>query len=407
MKLHALLYSLVLCLTAAAQDFGTTFSNECLRLDYNFFGNNTKSDVALSNVQTQGEWAGRTNELSRPQALAYIMIEATDEASGECIFRASGNTLFDEWRATDEAKVVNRSMPYTMLMPKPLKPAIIRLYQTNSRHDTIASHTYRFDPSDILIRKAKPVDFPTRQLLKSGKPSECIDLVIVAEGYTKDEQEKFYADANRISDELFTYKPFDELRQHFNIIAVAVPSEDSETSYPKEGKWANTAFGSHFSTFYSDRYLTISNIPRIHDHLVGIPYDHIVALVNTKTYGGGGIYNMLTLTAADNVMWSELFVHELCHGLIGLADEYDYNSGDELYHAGVEPYEANLTTLVDFGAKWKDMYDRKEAELIEGGGYMTHTVYRPAKDCMMRSFQNRNFCPVCQRAIRRYVTGIK
>lgn len=393
---------LLMALSAMAGDYTQTFSEECLRLDYTFMGNNTRSEIALSNVRTQGPWAGRRTNLERPQALAYIMMEAIDEGSGECIFRTSGSTLYDEWRATDEAKVLTRSMPYTVLMPKPLRPAVIKLYQTNSRHDTIAMHTYRFDPTDILVRPAQVNPYPIKELLHSGQQKDCIDLLILAEGYTQAEQKKFYKDAKRISDELFTYKPFDQLRSRFNITAVAAPSQDSGTSYPKENKWANTLLGSHFSTFYSDRYLTVQDLPRVHDQLIGLGYDHIVVLVNTKTYGGGGFYNMLTLTAADNEMWSQLFVHELCHGLIGLGDEYDYNSGDELYHAGVEPYEQNLTTLTDFGSKWKDLYETHEAELIEGGGYMTKDVYRPAKDCMMRSFADRKFCPVCQRAIIRY-----
>lgn len=393
---------LLLALSASAGDYTQTFSEECLRLDYTFMGNNTRSEIALSNVRTQGPWAGRRTNLERPQALAYIMMEAIDEASGMCIYRTSGSTLYDEWRAMDEAKVLTRSMPYTVLMPKPLRPAVIKLYQTNSRHDTIATHTYRYDPTDILVRPAQANPYPIKELLHSGEQKDCIDLLILAEGYTQAEQEKFYNDAQRISDELFTYKPFDELRSRFNITAVAAPSQDSGTSYPKENKWANTLLGSHFSTFYSDRYLTVQDIPRVHNQLIGLGYDHIVVLVNTKTYGGGGFYNMLTLTAADNEMWSQLFVHELCHGLIGLGDEYDYNSGDELYHAGVEPYEQNLTTLTDFGSKWKDLYEAHKAELIEGGGYMTKDVYRPAKDCMMRSFADRKFCPVCQRAIIRY-----
>lgn len=376
---------------------------ETLRLDYNFTGNSRESIISLSNVQTQGAWAGRNSNLSTLPAKAYIMMEISDESTDEVIYRTAGSTLYDEWRTTPEAETLTRSMPYTMLLPMPEKPAIIRLFQTNSRHDTIAQHTYRFDPSDILIRQAKTVTHPTRTILHNGEHDKCVDIVILAEGYTTEEREKFFADALRISNELFTYEPFNELKNRFNITAVAAPSEDSETSYPKEKRWANTLLGSHFSTFYSDRYLTVSDIPRVHDQLVGIPYDHIVVLVNTKTYGGGGFYNMLTLTAADNERWSQLFVHELCHGLIGLGDEYDYDTLEGFYHVGIEPYEQNLTTLTDFNSKWKDLYESGKASLVEGGGYMQKAVYRPAEDCMMRSFTHKDFCPVCQRTIKQYI----
>lgn len=45
--------------------------------------------------------------------------------------------------------------------------------------------------------------------------------------------------------------------------------------------------GSHFSTFYSDRYLTTLRVKQMHDKLCGIPYEHIMILANTGTYGGG------------------------------------------------------------------------------------------------------------------------
>lgn len=377
----------------------------CLRLDYMLTGNVNRAEISLYNVQTQGEWAGRTTNLDKLQAKANMMVEVKDSLSGKVIFRTAGNGLFDEWRATDEAKSLTRSMPYTILIPRPERTATVDFFMTNSRHDTIASHHYLLNPDDILIREAAPVSYQTKYTLRSGSTADCVDLVILAEGYTKKEMKKFFRDAQRLTDDLFTYKPFDELKQHFNVIAVGAPSVDSGTSEPLLGMWKNTLLGSHFSTFYTDRYLTASNLPRIHDQLVGIPYDHIVVLVNTKTYGGGGFYNMLTLTAADNEKWSELFAHELCHGLIGLGDEYEYVSGDPLYHTDVEPYEENLTTLVDFASKWEDMYKQGKAQLVEGGGYCKEGVYRPAQDCLMRSFKQKELCPVCQRAVRRYVLG--
>ena len=66
------------------------------------------------------------------------------------------------------------------------------------------------------------------------------------------------------------------------------------------GAWKHTAFGSHFDTFYSDRYLTTSRVKAINDALAGIPYEHIIILANTEQYGGGGIYNAFTLTTAHH-----------------------------------------------------------------------------------------------------------
>ena len=115
-------------------------------------------------------------------------------------------------------------------------------------------------------------------------------------------------------------------------------------------------------------------------------------LVNSTTYGGGGFYNYLTLSTVDNERSPQVFVHEFGHGFAGLADEY-YSSSvayEEFYNLKVEPWEPNITTLVDFDSKWKTMiadsipqptprikkYDGVVG-LFEGGGYTDKGIYSP------------------------------
>lgn len=82
----------------------------------------------------------------------------------------------------------------------------------------------------------------------------------MAEGYTEKEMDIFYKDAQTACDALFSHEPFKKLKDKFNIVAVASPSEDSGVSIPGQGKWKSTAVSSHFNTFYSDRYLTTSRV---------------------------------------------------------------------------------------------------------------------------------------------------
>jgi hypothetical protein len=49
------------------------------------------------------------------------------------------------------------------------------------------------------------------------------------------------------------------------------------------------------------------------------------------------------------------------------------------------------------------MLDAGQAELLEGAGYQSKGVYRPADDCRMRTNRPDHFCPVCQRAIARII----
>ena len=52
-----------------------------------------------------------------------------------------------------------------------------------------------------------------------------------------------------------------------------------------------------------------------------------------------------------------LFMHEFGHGFVALADEY-YDSEvpyTDFFDLSVEPYQENITTLINFKSKWEDM----------------------------------------------------
>ena len=112
---------------------------------------------------------------------------------------------------------------------------------------------------------------------------------------------------------------------------------------------------SSFYTFDIDRYLTTLDIKAVNDYAAAVPHDVIIVLVNSQRYGGGGVYNYYSGTTAGNKLSQKVFMHELGHGFAGLADEY-YSSEvayDEFYPLDVEPWEPNITTMVDFGSKWE------------------------------------------------------
>ena len=110
----------------------------------------------------------------------------------------------------------------------------------------------------------------------------------------------------------------------FNVVAVESPSEESGVSIPDKGIWKNTAVLSNYDTFYSDRYLTTLHLKTLHNWLAGIPYEHIIVLVNTDRYGGGGVLNSYDLCAAHHPTFRPVLVHEFGHSFAGLADEYAY-----------------------------------------------------------------------------------
>jgi hypothetical protein len=328
----------------------------------------------------------------------------TDVQTGDTLYRMSFSTLFQEWQTTEEATKVRKSFENVFLLPMPTTKAKVNVHLYDFFGNIVASLNHIVDPSDILIRHLTPQAPEHRYLLKSGTPAEKIDVAIVAEGYTAEEMDMFYADAQTAMEAILKHEPFGQYRDRFNFVAVALESQDSGVSVPGEGEWKDTALKAHFNTFYMDRYLTTLRLKNMHDKLCGVPYEHIVILANTDTYGGGGIYNSYTLTTAHHPAFKPVVVHEFGHSFAGLADEYYYDDQYvEYYYPGTEPWEQNITTLADFESKWKDMLEAGEAELLEGAGYQSKGVYRPAKDCRMHTNRPDSFCPVCQRAIARII----
>ncbi len=377
--------------------------DKTLRVDYIFSGSDKDCDIAVAELLSLDGWYGRRVNMKDVPLRGNGQLMMTDKATGDTLYRMSFCTLFQEWQATEEATRVRKSFENVFLVPMPAAPAEITVKLFDFHENVAASLTHPVDPADILVR---PVDSAprTRMLLDSGDPKEKIDVAILAEGYTEGEMDIFFKDAESAVENLLKHEPFKSMKDRFNIVAVAAPSADSGVSVPREGLWKRTAVDSHFDTFYSDRYLTTLHLFKMHDALAGVPYEHIIILANTDTYGGGGIYNSYTLTTAHHALFGPVVVHEFGHSFGGLTDEYAYDDQYvEYYYPGIEPWEQNITTKVDFESKWKDLYDQGIVGLVEGGGYQTKGVWRPCEDCRMRTNTAPAFCPVCRRALERII----
>ena len=420
MKKHILfLLCLIAVASTRAQVFADHFADKTLRVDYIFNGNASGQAICLNGLSALPTWAGRKHHLAELPLQGNGQIIMRNAASGKTIYTTSFSSLFQEWLETDEARNVTKGFENTFLLPYPLQPVEIEITLLDPRRNVRASMKHIVHPNDVLIeQKGNSHITPHKYLLHNDSPEKCIDVAILAEGYTLQEIQTFYEDADIACKSIFDHEPFKSMKKRFNVVAVASPSTDSGVSVPRLNEWKHTAFGSHLSTFYSDRYLTTSRVKAIHDALAGIPYEHIIILANTEEYGGGGIYNSYTLTTAHHPMFRPVVVHEFGHSFGGLADEYFYDNDvmTDTYPLDIEPWEQNISTQVDFAAKWKDMLSENTpvptpAEVsenyptgvYEGGGYSAKGIFRPAENCRMRTNEYPAFCPVCQRALRRII----
>ncbi len=415
------LATLLFCMVLNARE-------KTLRVDYIFSGTAKASEISLDRMYSFDGWAGRRINLDKVPVKGNGQISMTDLETGKVIYMLPFSTLFQEWQTSEESTMVRKSFENTFLLPMPSGRAMVKVELYDFKGNVSASLKHIVDPSDILIRDLKPTAPEHRYILKSGDPSEKIDVAVVAEGYTAGEMDKFYEHAQVAVDAILAHDPFGEYKDRFNFVAVALESKDSGVSVPREDLWLDTAVGSHYDTFYMDRYLTTTSVKMMHDKLCGVPYEHLVILANTDTYGGGGIFNSYTLTTALHPAFKPVVVHEFGHSFAGLGDEYYYDDGYvAYYYPDSEPWEQNITTLYDFGSKWNDMLPKmiqiptpapegnvwKEIEdgaspesltgVYEGGGYQSKGVYRPYPDCRMKTNAAPVFCPVCQRAIARII----
>lgn len=429
MKQIITIIMLALATMAGAQTFDEYFEDNTLRLDYVLGGDSAAQYIQLSQLYKQKQWAGRRNRLAETYLLGNAQINVFDSATGKLIYVHTFSTLFQEWLNETEATQMKRAFEASYNIPFPKRPIDIRVTLTDNHNKICAMLTHHVDPTDILIRPIGDNGIPYKYIQKNGDVSECVDIAIVAEGYTADEMDKFYRDSQRAADAIFSHEPFKSMKHRFNVVAVGAVSNESGPSEPGRGIWHDTVLRSHYDTFYSDRYLTTSAVHKLFDLLSGVPFEHIIVLINTPRYGGGGIYNQWMCSSSDHATFKQVLVHEFGHSYAGLADEYNYGDNHvEWYPADTEPWEPNITTLKDFDKKWKDLipastpvptpptinnYQQTRTTMsseelnkktqrvgvFEGAGYMARGAYRPAELCRMNVNEVEDFCPVCTRAI--------
>ena len=418
-----LLCALAVSLTdvgALAADFDRVFADSTLRIDYIFSGTNRTQHIALDQLSKTAGWYGRRRHLEQLPLEGNGQLTILDAATGDTLYRHSFSTLFQEWQATEEARHTEKSFENTYLIPMPKQPVDVVCQLMDTRRRVQASLRHRIDPRDILIRdRSHEPQTDWHYVRQGGNSKDCIDVAFVAEGFAEDQMKDFLAMCDSSVMALQAHEPFRSLIDRFNFVAVMPPSQDNGVSIPHQGIWKNTPLASSFDTFYSNRYLTTLHIKRLYDFMTGIPFEHFIILANTTEYGGGGIYNSYNMASAKCPRSKlEVIVHEFGHSFGGLGDEYAYGDDPESYYpADAEPWEPNLTTLHDFASKWQDMLapgtpiptaaDGQELTtkvgVYEGAGYQSHGVYRPVQECRMKVNEVKEFCPVCQRALRRII----
>ena len=423
--------------TVAQVKFEDYFLPKTMRLDYYHAGDATSEHFYLDEVIEEPYWAGNRHYLVDERNVGNHRFRVLDKATGTVIYQRGFNTLFNEWQCTPEAKTTQRAMPEGVTFPYPKNDVIVEFYTRENATGTMHKRwSYEVDVDSYYIRQSRP-SLTAVDIHYTGNPAQRVDVVIIPEGYTEGEKEAFLAAARQFAEDILCYAPYTEYRDKFNFRAVWAPSKESGVTIPGERLWRNTVLDAHYYTLESERYQMFEDYQRVLDIAAHVPYEIIYVLTNSQKYGGGGIYNLYGISAANipGASTRKTYSHEFGHLFAGLADEYVGGTEmSDLYFPDVEPWEANITTLTDLDAKaWGELLPEAERDkhtdrtgwglnpqnpespdynpkrpwplgIYEGGGYLQRGVYRPWPNCMMNWFHRIDvYCPVCQEEIRRTI----
>lgn len=440
-------------------EFSSYFEEKTMRLDYFHTGNSEEEMFAVDKVLSDGAWAGSKKILIDKLELGLYFFEVMDMESKALLYSRGFASVFGEWQTIPEASERWGTFHESLRFPWPKKPVTMIMKKRDAQNifqtiwSTNVDPAYRqVNPSDIVHTEKVDV------IVENGPAHEKLDIVILGDGYSLTEMEKFRNDAKRLSNALLSAEPFKSQSKNINIRAVETPAEQSGVSKPHHGVFMRTPLSASYSAFDSERYVLAYDNKTLRDVASAVPYEFMVILVNERTYGGGGIYNLYTTVSADNKFADYIMIHEMGHHLAALADEY-YTSAVsyEIPKITVEPWETNVTALFDKdNIKWKDLVEKgtpiptpwnkeefdahgykiqKERDSIranhypeevmealfvrqqnaenefyakeqfkdkvgafEGANYNAKGMYRSQLDCIMYTRHNI-FCKVCQRSI--------
>jgi hypothetical protein len=332
---------------------------QTLRVDIQHGGDAKSEHYALDRVVVEPlPWPGNPARPLDTTNRGSQKFEVVDAGSGRLLYSRGYATVFGEWRTTGEAQEMQRSFQESLRFPMPQRPVLVKVYGRDAENRFAPSWSVRIDPQALDVeRVAMPAPAQPVAIRHNGDPARKVDLLLLGDGYTAAQMDKFQKDARRLADRLFSVSPFKERAADFNVWALAVPVPEAGVSRPSTGIHHASATGARYDIFGSERYILTLDNRAFRDLAQYAPYEFVEIVVNGQTYGGGGIFGQFSTVAADNDWADYVFVHEFGHHFAGLADEYytspvAYAAGE---HPTVEPWEPNVTALLQPDRlKWKD-----------------------------------------------------
>ena len=164
------------------------------------------------------EWPGNLNKSIDESQLGEYLFEVREQASGKLLYSRGFNSIFGEWKTTDEALHGNRTFSESLRFPAPesVVEVVLKERAGDAFHEVWKTVV---DPKDKFVDRSRPPSpGALMELQKMGDPATKVDLLILGDGYTAAERPKFEKDARRFTDALFAASPFHEHQKRFQCV---------------------------------------------------------------------------------------------------------------------------------------------------------------------------------------------
>ncbi|MFL5320551.1 MAG: M64 family metallopeptidase [Myxococcaceae bacterium] len=262
----------------------------------------------------------------------------------------------------------------------------------------------------LFAGAASAQQYTVETLRDNGPSANRIDIVVLGDGYTSADQDKFITDATTMTNALFAATPWKEYAGLFNVRAVHVISNETGGDQGTYGTSRDTALGGYYYCSPGVQRLLCVDDSRVYGiAMQATPdYDLLIVIVNDPLYGGSG---GPIAVASTNVNSNEILIHELGHTLGHLADEYE-SPYPGYPDCNGDCTEANATLNATSTVKWKAWIPAGEPiptpetsayaspiGVFEGCRYKSTGVYRPKLTACRMNLLGVPYCSVCTEAM--------
>lgn len=276
-------------------------------------------------------------------------------------------SIAESTNVISEDYVVLKSTPF--ILSEHSKPKA-QIYQEILFKDSASMPVFYHNTRGMTFLDAleRPDNAELKTLVLQGPVKNRINLTIVGDGYTDAEKDKFFEDAQRITDDLFKEQTFSSYLPLFNVFAVFVPSHESGIT-DREKK--DTALGLYRDPAGSKRAIMPGNTSAIEAAIAVAPAtDFPILVANDDFYGGlGGRY---AITSRSVESGSMVLRHELGHNFGDVGEEYD---GGYVYRGANSTRSANVSW-----AHWVDgALEVFDAKFLSGSYVWQNLAGKPLK----------------------------